>query len=93
MPQNDLDRVRAGVLDRMEKADRVQRIGIIAAALLEAAIIAFALIALNWKDRMQVLLFLFSTAGYTIVVLGLVALGAHVSRSVGRVLAALESRT
>ena len=93
MPENDLDRVRAGVLDRMEKAARVQRIGIIVAALLEAAIIAFALIALNWKDRTQVLLFLFSTAGYTIVVLGLVALGAHVSRSVGRVLAALESRT
>ena len=89
----DLERLQASVLDRMERADRLTKAAIIGAALVEAALIAIAIYLVNWSDRLQVLLFVFSILSYTIIALGLVALGAHVTRSVGRVLRALESRS
>ena len=86
-----LDAVRASVLDRMERGQRVVRGAILVAALLEATLFAVAIVYVDWKDRTQVLLFLLSVVGYSIVALGLIALGGHVSRSVGRVLAALDA--
>src|SRR5688572_23671748 len=89
MPTTDrLDDVRRSVLDRMERAERMGRFAIIGAALAELALFAIALAIVDWRDPLQRLLFLCSVITYTIIGLGLIALGAHVSRSVGRVLAA-----
>jgi len=44
-----------------------------------------------WKNPTHVLIFVTSVLGYTIVALGLVALGAHVSRACNRVVAVLET--
>jgi hypothetical protein len=80
----------ASVLDRMEHYERTKRLAIIAAAAVEAALLAVALVKVNWRDDTQLLLFIFAVLGYTIIVLGLVAVGAHVSRVGARVVAALD---
>ena len=86
----DLDRVREHVLDRMERSERVTKLAIFGAALLEVLLFAVAFRLVDWRDPLHKLLFVFSVLSYTILALGLIALGGHVSRSVARVLAALE---
>lgn len=93
MTQPNLETIQASVLDRMERADRLMKSAIIGAALVEAVLFAVALYLIDWHDRQQTLLFLFSVLSYTIIVLGMVALAGHVTRSVGRVLAAMGSRS
>jgi formate-dependent nitrite reductase membrane component NrfD len=61
------------------------------AAGVEALMLVIALRLIDWRDHTQVLIFVMSILGYTIVVLGLVALGAHVSRASARIVAVLES--
>ena len=90
MTSNRLDTIRVGVLDRMERAQRNMRLGILGAAITELALFVVAFTMIDWSDRLERLLFIFSVLGYTIVVLGLVALAAHVTRSVGRVITALH---
>jgi hypothetical protein len=90
MTDHDLDAIRTGVLDRMERGERVYRGAIYAAGAVELALMTLGVTLVNFHDRIQLLLFLFTICTYTIIVLGLVALGGHVTRSVGRVLAALD---
>lgn len=92
MPRNSPDAVRHDVLARMERGEKVTKLAIIGAAMLEAALMAFAILYMDWTVKLQVQLFVFSVIGYTIIVLGMVALAGHISRSVGRVLAALDAR-
>jgi len=47
-------------------------------------------LAADFSNRMHVLLFVATVGSYSVVVLGLVALGAYVNRSVLRVLKAIE---
>jgi len=55
--------------------------------------LGLALWLIDWKDRTHILMFVMAVLGYTIVVLGLVALGAHVSRACNRVVAVIETLT
>jgi hypothetical protein len=87
-----LDRMREGVLDRMEAGERLIRFILGAAALLEAIMLIACILLVDWGDRTQVLLFLIFVLSYFIIMLGMVTLGAHVSNSAARILAALESR-
>lgn len=91
MPDDPLDRIRDSVLDRMERADRLVRLAIVGAAAVELALFVIAIAMVDWGSRIERLLFLLSVLSYTIVVLGLLALGGHVSRTAGRVLAALDA--
>ena len=84
-----LDAIRGSVLDQMERAERNMRFGIAGAALTELLLLIVAFALVDWQNRLERLLFIFAILGYTIIVLGLVALGAHVTRSIGRVLAAM----
>ena len=93
MTQPNLERIQASVLDRMENAERLMKVAMIGAATIEALLLAIALYLIDWNDRLQILLFVFSILGYTIIVLGMVALGGHVTRSVGRVLAAMDTHS
>lgn len=90
-PHNHSD-VVPGVLARMEHLARLQRMAILGAAVVEGALFLFVMFRMNWSDDTHVLLFVLSVLGYTIVLLGMVALGAHISRVGARVVAAFDDR-
>ena len=82
----------ANVLDQMERHSNRMKLAILGAAGVEALLMLVALFRMDWNDRTHVLMFIFAVLGYTIVLLGLVALGAHVSRVGLRVVQALDNR-
>jgi len=86
----DLDTIRTSVLDRIERHARNVRFAILGAALAEAALMAIALLKLDFSNRFEVVVFVLFILTYTVIGLGLIALGAHMSRIGDRVLAALE---
>ena len=90
MPANDLDAIRQGVLDRIERNERNMQLAIIAAFVLETALFIIAFRLVDWSDRTQTIIVVMSVLTYTIIALGLVALGAHISRAVARVLLAID---
>jgi hypothetical protein len=79
-----------GALARMDRQAQRVRLAVYGAAGVEGVLLVVALLAMDWRNETQVLLFVFSILGYTIMALGMVALGAHVSRVGMRVVAALE---
>jgi hypothetical protein len=86
----NLERVRGNVLDRIERFQRWIQWVFVAAALIELAFLAGMVLLTDFKDRVQVLIFISSIAVYTMLALGLMALGAHVSRCTERVLQAID---
>ncbi|HEX7152313.1 MAG TPA: hypothetical protein VF618_12565 [Thermoanaerobaculia bacterium] len=88
----DLDRVRGAALDRIDRSRRNFFLMIILAAIVEAAFVVGFVMLADFSNRLHVLLLLATVASYTIVVLGLFALGAHIDRTTLRILKALESR-
>ena len=93
MPAPTIDDIREGVLRRMERQTNTIRMVVLAAAGVEALLLALALRVVDLGNPTHVLILITSVLGYTIVVLGLVALGAHVSRATNRVVAVLETMT
>ena len=90
MTNERLDTIRTSVLTRMERAERNMRLGIYGAALTELLLFVVAFRLVDMSNRLERLVFVLSILSYTIIVLGLVALGAHVTRTVGRLLAAVD---
>jgi hypothetical protein len=86
----DLDAMRDSVLDRLERHTRNVRLALFGAATLEALLIGIAIVKLDFSNRFEVVVFVLFVLTYSIVGLGLMALGAHMSRIGDRVLAALE---
>jgi hypothetical protein len=91
MTTDRLDSIRNSVLTRMERAERNMRLGIFGAALTELALFVIAFQLVDMGNRLERLVFVLSVLSFTIIALGLAALGAHVTRSVGRVLSALDA--
>jgi hypothetical protein len=91
MSANDLDNIRQSVLDRMERGDKLVRGAIVAAAVVEALLLAAALFIADWSNPLHRLVFILSILTYSVIACGLIALAGHISRSTGRVLVALES--
>ena len=91
MTTHQLDAIRQGVLDRMERHERNMRLAIAGAAIIELGLLATLLLLVDWGDRTQTIVVITALLSYTIVALGFVALGAHVSRTIGRVLLAIDS--
>lgn len=93
MAQNvDLDTVRAAALARIDRSERNFKLAFFAAALVESAFVVTFLLLADLSNRMHVLLLISTVSSYSIVVLGLVALGAHINRGIARLLKALELR-
>lgn len=92
MSAKDLDAIRESVLDRMEHHERMVRLAIFGAVALEGVLLVVVLLIIDWRDATQKLVFVTSILSYSIVALGLAALGAHVSRTVGRILAAIPPK-
>jgi hypothetical protein len=90
MTNERLDSIRTSVLTRRERAERNMRLGIYGAALTELLLFVVAFRLVDMSNRLERLVFVLSILSYTIIVLGLVALGAHVTRTVGRLLAAVD---
>jgi hypothetical protein len=87
---NNIDAVRSAALNRIERSERHYRAAFFAAALVELLFFAGFLLLADLSNRTHTLLLLATVAGYTILALGLVALGAHVNRNTLRVLKAIE---
>ena len=88
---DQLNGIRADVLARVDRAQRNFRLAFIVGAAIELAfLLAFFLLA-DLHNRVHLLLLISTVATYSIVILGLFALGAHVTRAVLRVLQAIEA--
>ena len=86
----DLNAVRAEALARVERGERNFKLAFFGALVFEALFLVVFLLAADFSNRTHVLLLIATVGGYTVIVLGLVVLGAHVSRGVARVLKAIE---
>lgn len=87
-----LNGIRADVLARVDRAQRNYRLAFIAAALVEAAFLIGFLLLSDLHNRLHVLLLISTVTTYSIVVLGLFALGAHVTRASLRVMQAIDAK-
>ncbi len=86
-----LDEIRSEVLVRIDRTERNYRLAFLGAVVLEAAFLTTFLLAADFSNRTHVLLLLASVMTYSILGLGLVALGAHVNRATLRVLQAIDA--
>src|SRR5262245_13736704 len=86
----DLDAVRTAALARIDRSERNFKIAFFGAAIVETAFVVSFLLLADFAHRLHVLLLIATVSCYTIVVLGLVALGAHINRGIARVLKAVE---
>jgi hypothetical protein len=86
----NLDEVRAAALARIDRSERNFKVAFFFAAVVEFAfLVAFVLLA-DLSNRLHVLLLISTVSCYTIVGVGLFALGAHINRGIARVLKAVE---
>lgn len=81
---------RAKVLHDVEKAEVLYKAAFFGAIGVEAALLATLLFLLDTHDRTQKMMIIGFVGSYSIVVLAIVALGAHVSRLAQRILRAIE---
>lgn len=85
-----LDRIRGATLARLERSERQIKLAVAAAAAWEALFLTAFLFLMEPGNRLHLLLLVASVGGYSLVALGLIALGAFVNRCTLRVLKALE---
>jgi hypothetical protein len=90
---DQLNGIRADVLARVDRAQRNYRLAFICAAVVELAFLTAFLLLADFHNRLHVLLLISTVTTYSIIILGLFALGAYVTRSVLRVLQAIEARS
>lgn len=90
MSESNLDRVRGAALDRIERAERHFKAILLAAAALEGAFLLGFLALADLSNRLHLLLLLAAVGVYSLVVVGLFVLGAHVSWCTERALKAVE---
>jgi hypothetical protein len=91
MTDTNLDSIRQQALDRIDRAERHYRMAFFGGAGLEVLFLAAFLLIADLSDRLHVLLLLSAVATYTIVILGLVALGASNRRDTLIVIKGLEA--
>jgi hypothetical protein len=87
---NNINAVRQTALDRIDRSERHYKITFLGAAIIEVFFIAGFLLLADFSNRMHVLLLITTIATYSILALGLVALGVHINRNTLRVLNAVE---
>jgi|GEM_PF-548809 len=86
----NLDRVRIEALDRIDRIEKRFNLTLYAAAAFELFFLTMFLVLIDPHNRLHLLLFFSTVGSYTMVILGLVMLGAHVNRNTARVLKALQ---
>lgn len=88
--QVNLDQVRSAALDRMERSEKNFKLALYSAVAGEALFFIAFLLGMEPHNRLHLLLLISTVGSYTVIVMGLVALGAHVSRNTQRILKAVE---
>lgn len=86
----NLDDVRGKVLAGIERSERNYKLAFMIAAVWEALFLLAFILAADFSNRLHLLLLIATVGSYSIVVIGLVALGAHINRGVLRILKAIE---
>jgi hypothetical protein len=86
----NLDSVRAAALARIDRSERNFKLAFFGALIVESAFIVSFLMLADLTNRLHLLLLISTVSCYSIVVLGLFALGAHINRGIARVLKAVE---
>jgi len=86
-----LDEVRAAALTRINRSERNFKLAFCAAAFVEVLFVVSFLWLADLSNRVHLLLLISTVSCYSIVVLGLFALVAHINRSALRVLTAIET--
>jgi hypothetical protein len=86
----NLDEVRAAALARIDRSERNFKLAFFAAAIVEFAFLVSFLLLADLSNRVHLLLLISTVSCYTIVAVGLFALGAHINRGIARVLKAVE---
>lgn len=85
------DNIRGTVLDRVDRYERNYKLAFFCAVVIEIAFIVGFLLLADFSNRLHLLLLISAMAVYMILVSGLFALGAHVSRNTQLVLKAIET--
>jgi hypothetical protein len=86
----DLDRVRAAALARIDRTERNFKLAFFGAAIMESLFFVSFLLLADLTNRLHLLLLIATVGSYSIVGLGLFALGAHINRGLARILKAIE---
>ena len=79
-------------LDRAERHARRTRFAILGAAGVEGLLLLLGLLVMDWQNPTHVLILRFAALVCSVLGLGLLALGAHISRVGVRIVSALETR-
>ena len=85
-----LDEVRAAALARVDRSERNFKLSFLGAGVVEVAFIASFILLADLSNRLHLLILISTVSCYSIVVLGLFALGAHINRGTARLLKAVE---
>jgi hypothetical protein len=87
---NDLDQMRANALKQMDRAALNFKLAFFSAVIFEGLFTIGILYFIDFKNPLHMLIACCTGVIYMPVILGLVALGAHVNRGILRVLARLD---
>ena len=86
----NLDEVRAAALARIDRSERNFKLAIYGAFVIESLFIVGFFLLADLSNRLHLLLLISTVSCYSIVIVGLVALGAYVNRGIARILKAVE---
>lgn len=87
---NNLTEIRQQTLNRIERAERNYKLAFFGGVAIEGFFFALFFALADLHNRLQLMLFISTVATYTILLFGLLALGAHISRNTLRILKAIE---
>ncbi|HKR13685.1 MAG TPA: hypothetical protein VJT15_16595 [Pyrinomonadaceae bacterium] len=86
----NIDEVRTAALARIDRTERNFKFAFFGAFVVEMAFLLTFVLLADFSNKLHVLLLISTVSCYSIVILGLVALGTHVNRGIARVLKAVE---
>ncbi len=90
MSASDLDNIRQGALERIDKSRKSAIAFLVAAGVFEAGVLLIVLMTMDFDDTTHLLIFLCACLVYCPLAFGLFALRAFIDMSAERVLRAIE---
>ena len=91
MTDEAVDRARLHALADIERSEALYRAAFVTACLVEALLLGGLLWTATISDRTHLLLLIGFVGSYTVCVLSIVALGAHMTRLTQRILRAIDT--
>jgi hypothetical protein len=90
MTQRQIDQARIDALEAIDRAEKNFRYALFGGVAVEVALLTGLFLLSDFHQRTHVLLIIGFVGSYSVVLMGLVALGAHVSRVGQRILRAVH---